>query len=739
MITQSLTTDKLELHDLKVKKRFSDCYLLIKNEHPNLLPLLEDLGNISEEEFEDDEIIFDSFIPDDSDFRIIKKIGNGGMGLVFEGIQISLNRKVAIKVLASSLLKDEEQRIQFEQEAKLIAQLHHPNIVKVLSAQCSEQFCFYAMEYIDARTLTYKRERTAFEIAHIGLSVAKALAYAHSCGIMHRDIKPSNILIDSNNGIHLCDFGLAVAFHHTTIQNETSLTHTGTLQYMSPERIAGEPEDFSSEQYALGATLYELIVGKPLYEANSLSTLKKQIERGTNFSDLTTDRALAAIIKKSMSVKPRHRYRDMNAMAEDLQHYLNHQPIQAKSYNTYEKLHLWIKRKPLAATFALLALTSAFVAAISCIIGYRNTTIALQKAETNAEYANQILEKVFSSIPKQQPGDSNKRLLASLLPYYDRVSQSKNLSKGKLYKAHEILGSCALHTGDYVTAEKAYRYMLRYDLTGTTMNELAKILVNQGKKEEAMMVYRDIVNRFSSSPHEKDRAETITALLALSSSPQSDEYQKALKLLQQLLREAPENPNYLFRYACLLAANPHHMQTIKITGVEPNATNILLKLATQYPDCVEIGKELITLTRKRILNNKSFILTHQPHISQTLQLAERLMARYPNNLKLLENILQLRDACLREYHHHGLNMQARKLTDRMLNIMEFLFFCPDSSEEIKQLIINEQIARVASLHKLGKKDSAEELTTKIREELKLIHGENRKRLLQQLSNIENSN
>lgn len=739
MMPQSLTSDKNDLHNIKAKNRFSDCYLLIKNEHPDLLPLLEDLENISEGEVEDDEIIFDSLIPDDSDFRIIKKIGNGGMGLVFEGIQLSLNRKVAIKVLSSSLLKDKAQRIQFEQEAKLIAQLHHPNIVKVLSAQCSEQFCFYTMEYIDARTLTYERQRTAFEIAHIGLSVAKALAYAHSCGIMHRDIKPGNILIDSNNGIHLCDFGLAVALHHTTIQNETQISHTGTLQYMSPERIAGKPEDFSSEQYALGATLYELIVGKPLYAENSLSSLKQEIERGPNLADLHTDRALAAIIKKSLSVKPRHRYRDMNAMAEDLQHYLNNQPIQAKSYNTYEKIQLWIKRKPLAATFALLALISAFVAAISCMIGYRNTTIALQQAETNAEYANQILEKVFSCIPKQQPGDSNKRLLASLLPYYDRVSQNKNLSKEKLYKAHEILGSCAIHTGDYVTAEKAYRYMLRHDMTGTTMNELAKVLINQGKNEEALMVYRDVVNRFSTSTNELDKAETISALLALSNSPQSAEYQKALELLQQLLREAPENPDYLFRYACLLAANPNHMQALKITGVEPNATNILLQLATQYPHRVDIGTELITLTRKRVRNNKSFILTHLPHILQTLQLAERLMARYPNNVNLLKNILQLRDACLREYHRHGQNMQARKLTDRMLNIMEFLFFCPDSSAEVKQLIINEQLARVASLYKLEKKDSAEELSSKIREELKLIHGEKRKYLLQQLNNILNSN
>ena len=118
------------------------------------------------------------------------------MGVVFEALQLSLNRKVAVKLLSPLLLQDAAQRIQFEHEAHVIARLHHPNIVRIFSAACRPGCCYYAMELIEGKSLDGCEFSNPYEIARIGLQAARAIAYAHRCGILHRDIKPANLLLD---------------------------------------------------------------------------------------------------------------------------------------------------------------------------------------------------------------------------------------------------------------------------------------------------------------------------------------------------------------------------------------------------------------------------------------------------------------------------------------------------------------------------------------------------------------
>ena len=215
----------------------------------------------------------------DSDYRLIRRLGSGGTGVVFEALQLSLNRKVAVKLLSPLLLKDTARRGQFENEARVIAMLHHPNIVKVFGAGCSAERCYYAMEFIGGRGLDQCEFSDPREIARIGLQAVRALAYAHHCGILHRDIKPANLLLDEAREVHVSDFGLAFVLRGGGEIVEKEEARSGTLRYMSPERLAHGVNTFATDQYSLGATLYELVAKSPLLPERNPGELAKRICR----------------------------------------------------------------------------------------------------------------------------------------------------------------------------------------------------------------------------------------------------------------------------------------------------------------------------------------------------------------------------------------------------------------------------------------------------------------------------
>ena len=171
-----------------------------------------------------------------TDFRIIRRIARGGMGEVFEAEQLSLGRRVAVKVLAPSLLRDAEARRRFENEARLIARLRHPNIIEVYGAGATDRCVFYVMALITGESLAHHPPNDLRALAKIGLQTAQALAYAHANGILHRDVKPANLLLDANGDVHVSDFGIAAALRDGEALRESAEAQLGTLRYMAPER-----------------------------------------------------------------------------------------------------------------------------------------------------------------------------------------------------------------------------------------------------------------------------------------------------------------------------------------------------------------------------------------------------------------------------------------------------------------------------------------------------------------------
>jgi serine/threonine protein kinase len=315
------------------------------------------------------------------DFRIVREVGRGGMGVVYEAEQESLQRRVALKVLRFGAVADREAMQRFQREAETVARLHHTNIVPIFAVGCEQGVHYYAMQFIEGKSLAAileeaQRARSPDEenpslalrltmdskqIAGLGLQAAEALAHAHARGVIHRDIKPSNLILDHDGCLWLTDFGLAKRI------DEVTLTMTGVLmgtpRYMSPEQAAAvkQPVDHRTDVYSLGATLYELATGKPVFDAATPQGVITQILHDEPIaprlirSQLPRD--LETILLKCLAKDPGRRYPTAHALAEDLRAFLDGRPIAARRPSLIERSARWLHRHRRSA--ALIGVTAA--------------------------------------------------------------------------------------------------------------------------------------------------------------------------------------------------------------------------------------------------------------------------------------------------------------------------------------------------------------------------------------------
>ena len=332
---------------------------------------LDELGNEAEER-----------VPEIPDFRLTDVLGRGGMGTAYLAEQVSLGREVALKVVHRSA-------VGIAEEARTIAQLHHPHIVQVYAAGTAQDQSWFAMELMRGKTANHCQFASTEGIARLGVQIAEALSYAHRCGVIHRDVKPSNIFIGENGIAKLGDFGLA-----------NSTGDGGTRRYMAPELLDGGKATESSDQYALGVTLQELAGKRD--PSPQLSPVGSRVPRDR--SQINAD--FAAICAKAAAQDPSSRYESMDAMIDDLRRFLAHKPVAANPPSPFRRFRLFARRNPLAASGIVAAsiLLAAFVAALA--VGYVKTSRALAATEREAASAAQSLAKVIADINR---ADSNKR------------------------------------------------------------------------------------------------------------------------------------------------------------------------------------------------------------------------------------------------------------------------------------------------------------------------------------------
>lgn len=359
------------------------------------------------------------------DFRIVREVGRGGMGVVFEALQESLGRKVALKVLPQASLLTGNQLLRFQREAQIAARLHHSNIVPVFGSGESDGYHWYAMQFIAGRGLDHWRaERAAAPpagaaawreharlVARLGLQAAAALHHAHGQGTLHRDIKPGNLLLEPPERLWVTDFGLAKALEGS------GLTHSGdvlgTLQYMAPEQFAGV-YDVRSEIYALGVTLYELAMLRPAFAGSSRTELMERIRSHRPEAlrracpDLPED--LVVVIEKAMARDPVDRYPSAQALQADLQAFLDDRPIAARRLSAAGVLWRWCRRNRGMAMLAASTMLAIVGAGVTGWVAYGITGEALtraaaesSRAEANLRLALTGLGEVFDTLVGPDP------------------------------------------------------------------------------------------------------------------------------------------------------------------------------------------------------------------------------------------------------------------------------------------------------------------------------------------------
>ncbi len=395
------------------------------------------------------------------DYRLIRVLGRGGMGVVYEAEQIALGRRVALKVLPQQARLDPRLLSRFRREAQAAARLHHTHIVPVFGVGEADGVPFYVMQLIHGRGLdsVLRTRRSARKVgrdvtptlvaasdclgegraywksvARLGLQVAEALDHAHGEGFLHRDIKPSNLLIDDRASIWVTDFGLV-----KDLAEVADLTHSGaflgTLRYAPPEALQGEKADTRGDLYSLGVTLYELATLRPAFEDNDRSRLMHRIlhedPAPPRQIEPALPRDLETIILKTCSREPSRRYQTAAELGADLQRFLDDQPIRARPLGQWGQALRWARRNPAVAglmTTLLMVLTFGFAAVSTLWLKAEN---ASRHAEARRVEAEQSLDRSEANV------------------YYSRISQADlNYQLGDVSNALLNLSQCVPSGGE---------------------------------------------------------------------------------------------------------------------------------------------------------------------------------------------------------------------------------------------------------------------------------------------------
>jgi tetratricopeptide (TPR) repeat protein/tRNA A-37 threonylcarbamoyl transferase component Bud32 len=501
------------------------------------------------------------------DFRFVRELGRGGMGVVYEAEQISLGRRVALKVLPFSATVDEKQIARFKNEAQAAAQVNHPHIVPVFAIGQHHGVHFFAMQLIGGHSLsellnqwrdtaesrapakssasTWSQTGQMLDrlktISTIGIQAAEAVHAAHEIGVVHRDIKPSNLLVDEKGKLWVTDFGVARCKTNSNLTETGSVV--GTLRYMSPEQAQGQAAlvDHRTDVYSLGVTLYELAALRhPLEDVPDVA-LAIESSRSNYRPPRHWNRSIPPdfenIVLKAMASARDERYATARELAEDLKRFQNGRPILARRPSVASRLGKWAARHrgSLVAATGVLALVVAGLAISLLIVAAQRAQKdqALQIATVRFRQAREMLDRfgarVNQGLASEVPGAEavRKQLLAEMLPYYRQF-------------ASESAGDPALQA-DLAT-------------TFTKIGDLSEQLGSLADAAEAYSSARAIFERLSaakSAPleHRKNLALCCNNLAqVLQKRGEMDaarsQLHQALKIQQQLVAARPGDADY---------------------------------------------------------------------------------------------------------------------------------------------------------------------------------------------------
>lgn len=390
-------------------------------------------------------------------YELLQEIARGGMGIVYKARQTSLNRIVAIKMILGDRVAEPTEIRRLYTEAETAAKLSHANIVAIHEVGEHEGRHYFSMDYVEGRCLAELTRGGPMPVswgARCVRKLASAIHYAHEQGVLHRDLKPSNILIDSTGEPHITDFGVAKQLDKTS--NASTLGHViGTPSYMPPEQASGRKDLTGphSDVYSLGAILYELLTGRPPFQAASTIDIFLLVQKAEPLPPMLLNprvpRDLQTICLKCLAKDPKKRYATAKKLAEDLERFIHGEAILARPTPWWEKAWKWARRKPAVA--ALAAFSCLAVLCLSTLGVWYHTQLddshrELLAAHALAQQERQAAEEQKANALREQAEAQRQRQIAES---QRQLALDRELTARRhLYAMHMLQVQQAWETGD---------------------------------------------------------------------------------------------------------------------------------------------------------------------------------------------------------------------------------------------------------------------------------------------------
>ncbi len=400
-------------------------------------------------------------------YRLLRELGAGGMGTVYEAEQIALSRRVALKILAPHLSLSPGAVVRFRREAEAAGRQKHPGLVTVYDVGEEGGVHYIAQELVEGgRTLEDRLNRVRRlaqlpanyyrQTAHLVLTVADALQHAHESGVIHRDIKPSNILLTTSGTPKVTDFGLA------RMEDSLALSRTGdfagTPHYSSPEQASAKPDaiDHRSDIFSLGITFYEALCFQRPFEGDTIQQVLHRVQTADP-TDPRRIRAhippeLAAICLCALEKRPEKRYASMAELAADLRRYLNHEPILARPPGAVRRARKWLLRHPVVTASGAVALVALLVVS-GLLVQIQAKNRALQVEVATAQSALDFMTNMLESVDPDEARGSEVTIKEVLDRGAQDIASRFDQEPEVRARLMDVMGSVYLALGNYQDAE----------------------------------------------------------------------------------------------------------------------------------------------------------------------------------------------------------------------------------------------------------------------------------------------
>jgi serine/threonine protein kinase len=608
-------------------------------------------------------------------YEILEVLGRGGMGVVYKARHLALNRLVALKVILGGPHASAAEVVRFRREAEAVARLQNPHIVQIHEVGEHNGLPYFSLEYCSGGSLADKTNGTplpAQQAAQLLQTLARAVHAAHQGGIIHRDLKPANILLQRQSEIpnpksenkggalvsdigfrisdfdpKITDFGLAKRLDDSAGQTATGAI-VGTPSYMAPEQAMGKREAIGAgvDVYALGAVLYELLTGRPPFNAETpLDTVRQVVEEepvSPRLLQPKTPRDLETVCLKCLAKQPARRYATAEALADDLARFLRDEPIAARPVGQLERAWRWAKRRPLAA-----ALAGVSTAAVLTLLGvglWYNARLREAVREEQASTAHARRQQKLAETQRQR-AEANlldaRRAVDQMLTevaqsQLARVPQMEPVRRALLQKALAFYQRFLRQTGD----DPGVRLE-----TGRAHRRVADIYVLLGQRREAEASYGQalallgrLADNYAREPRYRfelaktQRRHGVLLRTADRRTQAAIAYRQARVVLERLVDNHPDQPGYLTELATVhnnlgnLLKDEH--QLAQAEKAYRMALAIQKKLVKQFRAAVRYQADLVMT-----YNNLAIVLRYTRRLSEAGK-------KYRSAIDILEGLVR---------------------------------------------------------------------------------------------------